>query len=954
MKEITPWRGHRLAPAQDIQPEFTHVSEPETFSLSEYWNILVKRRRIIILLFFIVFGAGAYFALSATPLYTASATVKIEPQNPQVTGLSELQPLELRGEYDYYQTQFALLQSRRVAARVIGELGLESNKGFTDAEVISPNPMDHAKSWMNRLFGYVSFFVSPLFRTSQGPTSSSGNLPTFAGATEVELSVPDRLIDQYLGFIAIAPVKQTRLVRIQFTTPSPGLSQALANTHVESFMRMSLESKFSLTKEAREFLDQKKLELRERLEKAEVAINQFRRAHGVVSVEKGENIVVDRLIDLNKQLTVARSLRIESESLYRTVENRNNRDLADIMRQGLVQQLKGNIATLEAEKARMGTIFKPDHPKIQDLNQQLNAAQQALTSEISNVVGGIKSSYTAALAKERALQSEAEKQQEDALRLKELGVDYTVLQEEVNANRSLYESVLKRLSETNVSKDLAVSNMQISERAAKPRRASAPNVSLYLLASMISGLLLGVGTAFLQEFLDSTLGTPDEVWRAVGLGTLGVVPHIKSLINKGHGTGGPIQRLIGRREASNVLTDNPEAAKGLIISHAPVSVLSESYRAIRTSLLLSQAERPPQVILLTSPSPGEGKTLTSTNLAIALAHDGHSVLLIDGDLRRGRCHGQLGLRSARGLSNVLTGGLNLEESIQSTAVSGLSFLSRGAPPPNPSELLGSQKMKEVLKKLKEKFEFIVIDSPPVMALSDAAVLSVLSDGVLLVFDGQKTSTANAQRAVERLDMVKARLLGVILNGVNLDDPQYAYYYDYYSYFPLPTGNDAAGLTESEAVDASNGRHGTAQNGNSRTGLNATDIAENGEPLQQESKNENGKSPQVAAFSTTSVSSDASHHDLESQSGVFQQVRTDLLVSQEFMNRLLNLMLDAVGPVAPLILRDHIALLGESQNAFPRNRIDELVKLIAPEILHREIRANFQKEISEEIRNLGPE
>jgi capsular exopolysaccharide synthesis family protein len=706
-------------------------------------------------------------------------------------------------------------------------------------------------------------------------------------------------------------------------------------------MRMSLEDRFSLTKEAREFLDQKKAELRDRLEKSEAAINDFRRTHGVVSVEKGENIVVDRLVDLNKQLTVARAQRIEAESLYKTVENRNYRDLAEIMKQGLVQQLRSNIASLEAEKVRMGSIFKPDHPKIVELNQQLNAARQAFNSEVGTVVNGIKSSYAAALAKERALQGEAEQQQQDALKMKELGVNYAVLQEEVNANRSLYESVLKRLSETNVSKDLAVSNMQIAERAAKPLQASAPNVSLYLLASMISGLLLGLGTAFLQEFFNSTVGTPDDVWRSIGLGTLGVVPNLRSLGDKS-AVRSAIQGLLPSR---HVTTDKREAAKSLIISHAPLSMISESYRTIRTSLLLSQSDKPPQVILLTSPSPGEGKTMTSTNLAIALAHDGHSVLLVDGDMRRGTCHAELGLRRADGLSNVLTGGLMLDDSLHPTSVNGLHLLPRGATPPNPSELLGSRKMKDVLQELRQKFEFILIDSPPILALSDAAVLSVVSDGVLLVFDGQRTSTAYAQRAVERLEMVHARLLGVVLNSVNMDDPHYSYYTEYGSYFQAQAGNGHMG--GASAIAGLNGKREAARNGKTYAGPNDSGAANEGESVEQERKWE------FPLGYTHAEHGDTGSGHVGVISDKPQLIEDDrAAVSQEFMNRLVEILMESIGPMAPLVVRDHIALLGESGKAFPKSRVVELVQSIAPEILQGSLRSRFQTKVSQEMRNLG--
>ena len=344
---------------------------------------------------------------------------------------------------------------------------------------------------------------------------------------------------------------------VQFTTPDPALSQALANAHVQAFMRMSEESRFSLTQVAQEFLEQKKTELQKKLEESEGELNRFERANNVLSVGQGQNIVVDRLVDLNKQLTAARAQRIDAESLYQTVQDKSYQDLTEVMRQGLVQQLKGNLATLEAENARLATTFKPDHPRIQQLNHQITEARQALNKEVVNVVQGIRSNYAAALAKERALESEAQKQQQDALKLKELGVQYTVLQEEVKANRALYESVLKRLSETSIVNDVAVSNMQIVEKAAMPLYPSGPNVPLYLLASIVSGLFLGIAAAFVREFFDSTIGTPEKVWRSVGLGTLGAVPDVKFLTRPTYRE----KQIEGRKQADRPPA-SPRAGKG--------------------------------------------------------------------------------------------------------------------------------------------------------------------------------------------------------------------------------------------------------------------------------------------------------------------------------------------------------------------------------------------------------
>ena len=932
MNDLSLLRTRGVPQNPQPAPEYFSRREPEEVPLSHYWDIIVKRRNIVLAISLAIFLAGSYFALSATKLYKASATIKIEPQNPKVTGINELQPLDWSAaEYDYHQTQFALLASRPLAARVITELGLEANKTFTDAEVVSPNAVDHVKAWISRALGFVSYHLAPLVKTKSDSDAKGSNPADNSSSDaklEPELSLSPGLISRYLGFIRIEPVKKTRLVRVHFTTPNAALSQTLANAHVENFMRLSLEGRFSLTREARGFLEEKKNELRRRLEKAETALNNFRRSHGVVSIEKGENIVVDRLVDFNKQLTAARAQRIEAESLYRTVESRNNQEIAEVMKQGLVQNLKGNVAALEAEKARMATVFRPDHPRIQELNQQIAAARQAFDEEIAQAVRAIRSAYSAALARERGLEAEADKQQRDALRLRELGVDYTLLQEEVNANRSLYESVLKRLSETNVASDLALSNMQIAERAAMPRGSSGPDVGMYLLASMLSGLFLGIGAAFLREFADSAIGTPDKVWRSVGLGTLGVVPEFKG---GGMSAGRLIERVYSRqKEASQVLPPPHSATKELILNHNPRSILTESYRTIRTSLLLSQAEKPPRVILLTSPSPGEGKTVTSLNLAIALAEDGHSVVLVDADMRKGCCHERLGLRRNGGLSNLLSSGLLLRDALQQTSVERLDFLSRGIPPPNPTELLGSRKMKEVLTELRQRYDFIIIDSPPVIAISDASILSVIAEGVLLVLNAQVTSIPYAQKAVERLDFVRAHLLGVILNAVNIDDPHYSYYQSYNSYYRTSTEDGGIDINGHARKEREKSR-GIDQR------LASTDYEIHVGRLKNVNGNggPNSKSPRQSFEPAVEEPFVEADQPLRGSPSKQTQAAVPLTTGCT-LNRVIEALTDAVGPIAPIIVHEHVAALGESRYGFPEHRIDELIRSLELSITEGEL------------------
>ncbi|TMA62835.1 MAG: hypothetical protein E6J73_09985, partial [Deltaproteobacteria bacterium] len=396
--------------------------------------------------------------------------------------------------------------------------------------------------------------------------------------------------------------------------------------------------------EAREFLGKKLTELREKVVKAENELNKFSQQHGVVSLEKGENIVVDRLVDLNKQLTGVRSERIQAESLYQMTRNKNSEYLAQVLTNPLILQIKGTLANLETEKGRLSSIYTAEHPRIQELNQQIGEAKRGLASEVANIVRGIESNYSAARNREQALEAEAKKQQDTALDLKEVGVNYAVLNEEVVVNRGLYDNVLKRMNETSVANDLAASNIQVVERAEMPTSPSSPKTARNLLASMVLGLFLAVAFAFFLEYMDATMNTPQQVWAAVSLATLGVVPHLRSLQQRYH----PML-------AENVSTNRmgpatpPEDAVGkeIVVAHDQFSMMAESYRSIRTALMLSQAERPPKVILMTSPCPNEGKTVTTLNLGIALAQSGKRVLAIDADLRKGRCHQLLHCRRSR-------------------------------------------------------------------------------------------------------------------------------------------------------------------------------------------------------------------------------------------------------------------------------------------------------------------
>ena len=749
-----------------------YSSAQEELHLRDYWKIVVKRRRLVFVVVGILLGFGVYFNYTATPMYTAKSVLKVEPNNPVVTGVGQMMPSESAAGGEYFQTQLVLLRSRSLASRVITDLGLKNNAIFTSAPLVGSNVVRRLRVWVLTPVRFLLAFPS-WFKRGDPNTSAASKV----SQQQPNSGVDSALMDRYAGFVDVQPVKGTRLVEIVATTPEPTLSQQLADEHGAAFIRMNRETRFNLTKEALTFLDTKNAELKEKLEKSEHALNNFRQQFGVVSLDKGENVFVDRLMEQNRQLTIARAQRIETESLHRMVEDKNAQHLSQVINNTAIAQLKGSLTNLEVEQARSSTTFKPNHPRSLELTQQIAEARRALNHEIGNIVQGIESNFRAARAREQALQAEVNKQQQIALNMKQIGVQYAVLQEEVNVNRTLYESVLKRLSETAVSNDVAVSNMQIVEKGETPLGPSSPQKETNLLFAGALGIFLGVGLALCLEYFDSRVSTPDMVWRVTAKPTLGAVPHTTSL---GHFHGGRRHPGVSSTHLPglNWLRTWSAPENGLLLSDQPSPIIADSFRTIRTALFFSQAAKPPQVILITSASPGEGKTVTTLNLAIALAQGGKSVLVIDADLRRGRCHRAFGLPNHQGLTDVLTGNLAVEESAWQTTVAGLSLLPRGPVPPYPPDLLGSEKMRDVLETLRHSYDLIVIDSPPVTAMADAAVLSALCDGVILVIHGQSTPAGLARQAMERLAVVQARILGVVLNGVDIRNPEYAYYSNY--------------------------------------------------------------------------------------------------------------------------------------------------------------------------------
>ena len=721
----------------------------EEIRLQDYWWVIRKRIRLVLAVFLGAMLVTAVLMSLIPPTYTAWTTILIEQQIPKIVDIQKDVISDTQGpdEYDYYRTQYSILQSRSLAAQVLGELDLKHNSLYTgEAEIgVTSRLWNEGRRWLQMLRSFI--------------------FPARAHTSEADTQL---LIDTYLTrTLQVEPIKNTRLVNIGMSTPDPELSAAIANAHAEAYVRQGLELRTRPNEEAENFLQKKLGELKARVEASETALNHYRREKGLISLDDKENIVVERLADLNKRLTEAEAQRIALEAQVQLIRKRNYEALPVVINSELIRTLKTQQARLEGELAQISSEFKDKYPPVARLQARVKVIKGRLQQEIQQVVAGIESAYLVAQANEKTLRIKMEEQKAATLGLKDAAVEYAVLSRELDTNRQLYQSVLQRMKEMGVAAALPTSNVVVIDKAEPPLFPSSPRKLRGLALSMLGGLLGSIGLAFFLEYLDNTFKTPEEVERYLHLPNLAMVPDFFSLPERKQMYGTPPR-------ISFPLPEDMEAAKELIPARLPPSLATEAYRKLRTAILLSRAEEPPRTVLFTSGKAGEGKTITVLNTAIVFAQMGARVLVIDADLRCSGCHNLLGTENRLGLAEVLAGQRQVNEVIQPIVQNFMSFLSSGSLPPNPAELLGSDKMREILIALRKEYDYVLVDSPPLSAVTDSVLLSILVDGVVLVVDSQETPHPVVKKAYADLRYARAKMLGVVLNRVSPQSRDYRY------------------------------------------------------------------------------------------------------------------------------------------------------------------------------------
>ncbi|PKN64322.1 MAG: hypothetical protein CVU57_15600 [Deltaproteobacteria bacterium HGW-Deltaproteobacteria-15] len=738
--------------------------EEQQIDLRDYLRVVLKRRWTVIAVFAIIVVTAAIYSFTATPIYQATTRLIIEKENPNVVSIQEVMAIDSSGT-DYYQTQYKIIESRAVARDVIKRLKLDENEEF-----VTPKGKEGVLSGITGAIGQAVSSITSLFKGKEKEGDS--------GPAD-ESSKDSGLISAFISRIKVEPIRNSRIVDVSYQAKDRGLSAKIANSLASAYIDKNLETKLRAAQDAVRWLNDRIDEERKKVEKAEQALLRYKEKHSIITTFSSdvETVTAQKLAQLNQQLVEAESARVEAETKYKQASALSNTpdmldSIPDVLNNAMIQQIKSMEVELYKKTSELSKKYGEKHPQMVAMESELGTLQARKKLEIQRVINSLKNQYLVALARENSLKSSLENQKTESLDLNQKAIEYGVLQREAESARQMYDLLIKRFKETSLTEDMQTGNIRIIDRAEVPRSPIKPNKKLNILLAIIVGLVAGLGLAFFFEYLDNTIKLPEDIKKHLQVTYLGPVP------------------VFAMNGPTGLEKEN---LPDLVTVQAPKSTASEAYRGIRTSILFSSAETPPQLVLVSSAGPMEGKSKTSGNLAVAMAQSGVSTLLVDCDMRRPVVHKTFKVPRDKGLTNLLVGACGFDEAVVHTMIPNLDILPCGSIPPNPSELLGSSRMIKLIEVLRKKYARIILDSPPLTAVTDAVILSKMADGVILVVRSGDTPREIVKNGLNQLKSVNARVLGVVLNGVDMNREGY-YYYQYYYYY-YGEGPDKGGKTK---------------------------------------------------------------------------------------------------------------------------------------------------------------
>ena len=743
-------------PMPEMMPLQARAVRSETHLL-EHWRVLLRHRWIVLAFFFSTLAATAAWTFMSQPVFTAMALLRIEKEEPRVVKFDDVTRTDTAE--DYYQTQYQVLQSRSLAAAVIGALRLADHPEFQDRD---RGVVQLAREWVQR----------QLQRLGPAP-------PAVERAARDELGVVSPVTNYFLSRLTVEPVRNSRLVRLSFESYYPDTAARVANALADTFIARQLQDKAGATRYATDFLGKQLNEAGGRLEQAETRLQAFLSDNDIFllndSSKTGDQqaLITQQLSQLSDSLLKARAERIGKESQYTQAVGHDGSSIPAVLASPVVARLKEELAKSEAEYRRLEQIFKPEYPRMEQLQRTITELRAQLSREGVRILDGLDADFRAAVRAEHQLEKAIDGHQQLAKTLGAKLPQYSVLRRDVDTNRQIYISLLTRLKETQVSSALITSNIYSVDRAEIPTTPSKPRKVLNLFLGLMVGVFGGVALAFLVEYLDTTVKDPSDIQTVLRVPALGFVPVLR-VSALGVATRAALKD--DRARYGRALSRDRHRRRALATGSENDPVFADAFRTLRTTLLYCAAENAPTTFMVTSPQRAEGKTTIASNLAIALAHHGAGdVLIIDADLRRPTLHTVFGVEPTPGFANFLADEVELPAIIQPTATSKLYVVPAGRTSSTLADLLASPRLATALDVLSDRFKHIIFDTTPLFGISDALSLAPHVGGALLVLRHGHAHRETARRAVNLLMTVGTPFLGVVLNRFDPRTARDGYY-----------------------------------------------------------------------------------------------------------------------------------------------------------------------------------
>lgn len=721
----------------------------------EYLRVLLHRRFVVLGCLGVVVATAMLATLFTVPEYQATTTVQIDRQNPEILTFKDVMGVDpsYSAYQDFYQTQYKILQSKSVLRLAAERLDLPNLPEFAGRR---PSPLSRLVEWGFSL------------------------LPASGSAPEEE----DDPLDPAVGFLQagleVRPVRNSQLVQISFTDRSPDLSRRIADAVAEAYLEFTYQARYGTTTMAREFLTKEVLRVQGEIASLEQQLQAYGAEKEILSMDSGtQDISQQALAAINANWIAARGRLALAEARFQAAKSADPGSLPEVLESPLIAKLREQYAEIERKHTQMAERFRPGWPALQQLEQEMQKARERLDLETKAIARQVREAsendYRRARGEVENLGEQVDRQKKEVQRVNLDAIQYASLKAEIETKRNVLTDLVSRQNETAASerlKDTGTSNIRIVDAAEVPKAPIRPRKMLNLLLALVLGSGLGVAAAFFLDWLDNTVKDENDVSRVSGLPVLGHVPRYQAL-----------------RVVEGPSHAPPTVADIDVASHAdPRSAFAEAFKNLRTSLLLASPEHPPRHIVVTSCEPQDGKSTVSTNLAIALAQAGKKVLLVDADLRRPRLHKSFGVPNDVGLSSLLSGNATVEDVLQDLDIPGLSLVTSGPVPPNPSELLGSPALRTFLDGIDRSpdFDVIVLDSPPVGSVTDPVLLSASLDVTVVVVRAGKTTREFLTHSAARLKQAHVKVAGTVLNDVTEESGgyygKYRYYRNYHSDF----------------------------------------------------------------------------------------------------------------------------------------------------------------------------